>query len=211
MNLDDEFGLIEALAQTGVLALDAGQFVGQRIARGRASAPARRQGLFHGPLALQAPVAQVRGVQALAPQQRADLAVFAACVGLLEDAALVSGREAPARGFFADFGIGRRPVAGGADTLWAGRGGRFAPGRLASLATPSLRVPLCPPPRAAGRLDLGLGPAGGGAGRRGRWRGGRRGGWRADRPAGKVHWGSIHDSLPSWEECNFLGKGVSRV
>ena len=68
------------------------------------------------PRALAAPIDQVRGVQPLAAQQRADLARLGAGVGLTQDRELVLGAEAPPLAF-RHLGIG-----------WAGHGLRIDPG-----------------------------------------------------------------------------------
>ena len=84
---------------------------------GRLGAALARQGLERSGLALAAPIDQVRGVQPLAAQQRADLARLGAGVGLTQDRELVLGAEAPPLGLLGHLGIG-----------WAGHGLRIDPG-----------------------------------------------------------------------------------
>src|SRR5512133_282310 len=112
LDLDDLLRLRQALGEGLVcppqpLDLDPGWV-------GRLGAALARQGLERSGLALAAPVDQVRGVQPLAAQQRADLARFGTGVGLAQDGELVLGAEAPPPGLLRHLGIG-----------WAGHGLRI--------------------------------------------------------------------------------------
>src|SRR3989304_67903 len=66
------------------------------------------------PLALAPPGDQVRGVQSLAPEQRTDLARFARCRCLAQDAPFILGRKLPALGLCRDLRIRATPPPLGA-------------------------------------------------------------------------------------------------
>ena len=75
---------------------------------GARTALARREALERAGVALLAPRRQVRGVEALAAQQRADLALARARLGRAQHAQLVLGGEAPPARALGQLGVGRR-------------------------------------------------------------------------------------------------------
>lgn len=96
MDIDDGLSLGQAAAQLRVLAFELKQACLPGDGHlGLAPALARRQRLERADLALAAPIAQMRGVQAFTTQQRPKLTGRAA-IGLLKDLELVLSAEAPA-------------------------------------------------------------------------------------------------------------------
>jgi len=109
LNLDDGFRLLHAARQAGVFSLQPLDLLGQRIDGGLAAAFLGSQRLEFALLAVASPGGEMRGVQPLAPQQRADGAFVAASFGLVEDRAFVFGPELATLGLGRNLGIGDRP------------------------------------------------------------------------------------------------------
>ena len=108
LDLDDRLGLLQLPLQPRVLTL---QLLHPRIhgLAASARASARSQPGQRPLLPLAAPRRQVRGVQPLAPQQRADLAGRLARVRLPQDPQLVLRAEAPTLRLRRHLGVGRPP------------------------------------------------------------------------------------------------------
>ena len=89
MNLDDKFGLRQALSQLAVLLLETANLFKERIVLGLGPSPMGDQSL----IALHAPVGEVRGVETLAAEHGPDGAEFAGRIGLGQNALLIIGGE----------------------------------------------------------------------------------------------------------------------
>jgi hypothetical protein len=97
LNVDDLLGPTKLLAQLGVLLLQAKHApVGRLDGIGFGAARFALQRRHLERLDLLPPFAQMRAVQSLATQQRANCAGIAACIGFAHDSTLVTGRELPA-------------------------------------------------------------------------------------------------------------------
>jgi hypothetical protein len=116
LHVDDELGLFEAAAQTGILFPQALVFLRQRIGCGLASALLGSQGIEFPLLLLAAPGCQVGRIQPLAAEQGADGAVVAARLGLRHYRTLVLGSELPALGLLRNLRVGDRDRRGAANS-----------------------------------------------------------------------------------------------
>ena len=104
MNLDDKFGLRQALSQLAVLLLETANLVKERIVLGLGAAPVGHQSL----IALHAPVGEVRGVETLAAEHGPDGPGLAGRIGLHQNALLVIGGELAALRLDHHLRVGRR-------------------------------------------------------------------------------------------------------
>jgi hypothetical protein len=108
LDFDDRLGALQAQRHVFVVALQPGVFGGQgRKHGGLGAAPDRLQGLVGAGVALPTPVGQQRGIEPLAPQDRAD-AARSRLVDLAQNAQLVGGREGATARPLPEFGRGRR-------------------------------------------------------------------------------------------------------
>jgi hypothetical protein len=97
LELDDGFGTLQAQRETGIVALNPGQFRCQRIRfGGLRSALAGNQGAEGSGIAFPAPVGERRGVEPFATQDGADPTGLRGAIGFGQDAQLVLRGEGPA-------------------------------------------------------------------------------------------------------------------
>jgi len=109
LDFDERLGALGAGGHAGQVAAQGFELavVVARVGRlGHGAARLGRERLELAALAGGAPLGQVRGVQALAPQERAERAGLGARVGQAHDAALVFGAERAPLGLGLDFGRG---------------------------------------------------------------------------------------------------------
>ena len=113
MNLDDGLGACQPLQQPGIVLLQECHFGGERLGLGcfRAALSSDQRTKRAG-IPQPAPVAQGRGVEALATQYGADPAGGCGTIDVSEDAQLVRGGERPA----AETGVNSAEAASGAGT-----------------------------------------------------------------------------------------------
>jgi hypothetical protein len=93
LKADQLVGDRQLLLQASGLGFEFGDAQGARVARRLAPGATGDESFAAAQAQLLAPLRQVRTVQALAPQQRLELAGLGAPVGLLDDRQLVRGRE----------------------------------------------------------------------------------------------------------------------
>lgn len=132
MHVDDELGLFEAAAQTGVLFPQPLVFLGERVGRGFTAAFLGSQCLQFALFALTAPSRQMGRVESLTAEEGADSAFVPTGFCLIQDGALVLGGEVSALGLSKDLRVGEGDRRGG-----AGFGRSSATVGLATLALPS--------------------------------------------------------------------------
>jgi hypothetical protein len=106
LHVNDELGLFEATAQTGILRLQALVLLGQRIGYRLAATLPRRQCSELALFALAPPGGQMGRVQPFAAQQGSKGALIATGFRLLDNRALVLGSELAALRLGRDFGSG---------------------------------------------------------------------------------------------------------
>lgn len=121
MDLNDGFGLLEAMCQARVFHPELLVRFRQGI-ESRSTAPLLgREPLECTLLPLTPPGSQVGGIQAFPAQQSADGALVAAGLGLVEDRPFVGSRELAPPGLGRDLGVGdRRPDGGDPRLVWSG-------------------------------------------------------------------------------------------
>jgi len=108
LDFDDRLGALRAKRHVFVVALQLRMFRRQGMKHGGlGAAPDRLQGFVGPGVALPAPVGQERGVEPLAPQDRAD-AGRSRVVDLAKYPQLVGGREGATARPLPEFGRGRR-------------------------------------------------------------------------------------------------------
>jgi len=109
LNVDDDFGLLEFLLQTGHLRLQLLVLLGQGVA-GRLAASLLGQGAESTGGAEPPPLDQMRRVQTFPPQQGANRSWIGSAVSFFHDAEFVLGGElaAPGLGHHLGVGEGRR-------------------------------------------------------------------------------------------------------
>src|SRR5450759_1554921 len=107
LNVDHDFRFTQFFAEVLVLAAQLLVLIAEGTALGLGSTLLRCQGMQNSGGAFLPPGHQVRGVQALAPEQGANATSrILGSVGLRQNPLLVLGREAPALGAGADLGVG---------------------------------------------------------------------------------------------------------
>src|ERR1035438_9440285 len=140
LNVDDDFRFTQFFTEVLVLATQLLVLIAEGTALGLGAALLWSQGMQDSGGAFLPPGHQVRGVQALPPEQGADATgLLFGLIGLSQNPLFVPGRKASALGAGDDFGVG---TAG--DPLIAG-------GRAAIKGSPALdrRRPRCVRPRSA--------------------------------------------------------------
>jgi hypothetical protein len=96
LEIDDRLGTRQALRETGIVALQEGQFGCERIGfGGLATTPGWNQRAVSSGVPLPAPFGEGRRVEALTTQNGADPAGIGGAIGLGQDAQLVLDGEGP--------------------------------------------------------------------------------------------------------------------